>query len=221
MVVLMFGAAAPSGASAQSGGPDTNAPGHGLMWQRTGLPAVFPLHVKTNPGEDYFMRISDAETDADALAAYIEGGRYFKVLVPPGRYQVRFAVGQRWQGEDTLFGTEGTRLFEVPQPLTFEVVGLGAKAGHIVDLTSPGNEIVLGDSYICDRIAVSDWPRPQAAFDPDDRLARRFGPEDDLIEFPSRLAQPRIPDRRNGPVISGDFAPYFSPRRLEIRQTPC
>jgi hypothetical protein len=28
----------------------------GLMWNRTGLPAAFPLQIKTPDGQDYFLR---------------------------------------------------------------------------------------------------------------------------------------------------------------------
>ena len=52
----------------------------GLMWNRTGLPAVFPLQIKTTPGADYLVILSDAETDFDALAAYARGGDFSAFL---------------------------------------------------------------------------------------------------------------------------------------------
>lgn len=111
-------------------------PQQGLMWNRTGLPAVFPLQVKSRVGQDYLLLLSNPETDADVLAAYIVGGRFFRVLVPPGRFRVRFASGVRWEGEDTMFGRHGeTEIIEMPEPLTFEVKGLGTKVGHLIDLT--------------------------------------------------------------------------------------
>jgi len=58
-------------AQAQGDGPRP-----GLMWNRTGLPAVFPLQVKTRPGQNYVLLLSDEQTDADALAAYITGGAF-------------------------------------------------------------------------------------------------------------------------------------------------
>jgi hypothetical protein len=107
----------------------------GLIWNRTGLPAVFPLQVKTPVGQDYFLKLIDNETGKDALAAYIVGGAFFKVLVPPGTYVLRFAVGQVWQGEDRLFGPdESTRTFDLPDALTFGVRDYGTKSGHIVNI---------------------------------------------------------------------------------------
>ncbi len=107
----------------------------GLMWNRTGLPAVFPLQVRSAFGMNYFLTLYDAETGAPALAAYFEGGRFFRVLVPPGRFRLRLAAGQVWQGEDALFGAGArTRFIDIPQPLTFAVTGFDRKSGHTLDL---------------------------------------------------------------------------------------
>ncbi|MEP3442888.1 MAG: hypothetical protein ABJN72_15520 [Sulfitobacter sp.] len=124
-------------AQAQGDGPRP-----GLMWNRTGLPAVFPLQVKTRSGQNYVLLLSDEQTDADVLAAYITGGAFFRVLVPPGTFRVRFASGITWQGEEAMFGRHGqTKVIEMPEALTFEVIGLRRKAGHLIDLT----KVDLGD----------------------------------------------------------------------------
>jgi hypothetical protein len=145
--------------SAISGHADTDTPRAGLMWNRTGLPAVFPLQVKSAPGEDYFLRLIDVETGEAVLAAYIDGGRFFRVLVPPGTYTLRFAAGQRWQGEETLFGAGGkTRQFDFPDPLSFEIRGLRKKSGHLVDITQAGpGQMAQATSQrqeICQRLAA-------------------------------------------------------------------
>ncbi|MEB8386932.1 hypothetical protein OO012_06820 [Rhodobacteraceae bacterium KMM 6894] len=126
----------------------------GLMWNRSGLPAVFPLQVKTRVGQDYVMTLTDVTTDQPALAAYIQGGTFFKVLVPPGTFRLSFASGVVWHGEDKLFGPGSkTQHFDLPDPLIFETRGIGTKAGHIVSLLerSPGQmaAITLKDQLIC------------------------------------------------------------------------
>lgn len=111
-----------------------NAPPRtGLMWLSSDLPAVFPLQVKTAPGRDYYLTLIDDETGQSTLAAYIVGGDFFRVLVPPGSYALRVAYGVEWQNEETLFGA-GTRVFEMAAPLRFETQGIGTKLGHLVDL---------------------------------------------------------------------------------------
>ena len=129
-------------------------PRPGLMWNRSGLPAVFPLQVKTPPGANYYLTLRHAETGAAALAAFIRGGQFFKVLVPPGTYTLRFASGQVWRGEEHLFGPgDKTRVFDMPDPLTFEIRGYGTKAGHVVTIEADAAGdlamLRLQGQYIC------------------------------------------------------------------------
>lgn len=138
LVALVCGAA-------QAGAEGAAAPAakHGLMWHRSGLPAVFPLQVKTLGPQDYYVTLTDVDSDKTVLAAYIEGGRFFRVLVPPGTFAVRFAYGNVWQGEEALFGPDGkTMFFDMPEALTFGVRNFNTKGGHLVDLRdiSPGEE---------------------------------------------------------------------------------
>lgn len=148
-LALCFGLIAPGAVAGESATPPA-----GLLWNRTGLPAVFPLQVKTLAGQDYYLTLLDAETGAEAMAAYIRGGAFFKVLVPPGVYRLRFAAGNVWQGEEDLFGPgDKTERFELRNPLRFETRGLGVKAGHIVNLRNrqPGlfAEATLKEHLIC------------------------------------------------------------------------
>ncbi len=147
-----------------SAGNNTAAPSAqhaGLMWNRSGLPAVFPLQIKTLPGQDYFLTLNDVKGKA-VLAAYIIGGAFFKVLVPPGVFRLKFAAGDVWQGEDNLFGPgDNTHFFELRAPLSFETRGLGIKAGHVVSLLErPPGQIAaatLRDQLICQSVR-SEFP---------------------------------------------------------------
>ncbi len=123
----------------------------GLMWNRTGLPAVFPLQVKTPKGHDYVVTLSDAETGQPALAAYIKGGAFFRILVPPGVFHLQFASGTTWQDEENLFGAGNrTQVFTLAAPLTFETRGAAIKAGHIVDISHAPAETGTGASLDID-----------------------------------------------------------------------
>lgn len=155
VVIVALLCALPAAAPAESA--PLSKPPVGLMWNRSGLPAVFPLVVKTAPGQDYVLTLIDTATGKAVLAAYIEGGAFFRVLVPPGTFRLRFASGLIWRGEEALFGSgDSTELFELDRPLTFETRGLGTKAGHIIDLRgrAPGRLAEAGrvkrkDQFIC------------------------------------------------------------------------
>ena len=137
----------------------------GLMWNRTGLPAVFPLQVKSPIGRDYVLTLVDDETGVSALAAYINGGAFFRVLVPPGTFRVRFAAGTDWRGEEALFGPGAlTETFDLEQPLTFEVRNPGIKAGHLIDLSlaAPGQmaRAETAEQFLCQTVRwlYDRWP---------------------------------------------------------------
>ncbi|MEQ6249848.1 hypothetical protein ABMC89_13215 [Sulfitobacter sp. HNIBRBA3233] len=119
-------------------------PAAGLLWNRTGLPAVFPLLVVTAPGRDYVVELTDAETATPAMAGYIHGGRFFRLLVPPGRFDVTFHAGSGWAGEEMLFGP-ATQTMRLEKPLVFRVEDFRTKAGHRIDLRdwAPGERAGL------------------------------------------------------------------------------
>lgn len=107
-------------------------PRAGLMWNRSGLPATLPLVVRTMPGQDYVVFLSPAEGGDPVMAGYIHGGQLFRLLVPPGLWDVRFAHGRDWQGETALFGpqTEWTRM---QQPMRFNA-SVARRQGHVIRL---------------------------------------------------------------------------------------
>jgi hypothetical protein len=139
----------------------------GLMWNRSGLPAVFPLQIKSPVGRDYVVTLTDVSTGQPVLAAYIEGGTFFKVLVPPGTFRLGFVAGTVWQGEEDLFGPgDKTQHFTLHDPLVFQTRGFGTKAGHIITLQEPASGQMAGftlkDQLLCHSFS--------AAF-PDSRIA--------------------------------------------------
>lgn len=106
-------------------------PRAGLMWNRSGLPATLPLVVATPPGRDHAVFLGDAE-GRDVMAGYIRGGEFFRLLVPPGSWQVRFAHGDGWKNDDALFGDE-TEWTRIEEPLAFGA-GIARRHGHIIRL---------------------------------------------------------------------------------------
>ena len=109
-------------------------PDAGLLWNHSGMPAVFPLVVKSAPGVDHYLLLTDPASGKRVLAAYVRAGAFFRVLVPHGAFTLSFASGPApWQGEVALFGPR-TQWLVLPEPLAFAVSGIGSKRGHVVDL---------------------------------------------------------------------------------------
>lgn len=189
-------------------------PPAGLMWNRSGLPAVFPLQVKTRPGKDYRLTLIESGTSKAVLAAYIEGGSFFKVLVPPGTFRLRFAAGTVWRGEEDLFGPEAaTEIFELRKPLTFETRGLGIKAGHAVDLRSrgPGRTaaIDVDDQMLCQSFRPQ-FPAPEATF-----------PERPVRRYAERHALPDDTPMRDFDGHRIEAPRYRTPSQIDVRSRFC
>lgn len=148
----------------------------GLMWNRSGLPATLPLVIKTNAGADYFLNLRDVERDKVVLAAYVRGGEFFQVLVPPGRFELVFASGEDWQGETQLFG-RSTHFFKLDQPLHFRAT-VSQRRGHMIDLT-PASGTTISALAKCQRLAL----------DPES-LRNRQGQFEPLLRDPSGAPAP-------------------------------
>ncbi|MGX0877997.1 hypothetical protein ACSSV4_002693 [Roseovarius sp. MBR-154] len=201
---------------------EEGAPRAGLMWNRTGLPAVFPLQVKSPPGRDYFLRLIDVETGDAALAAYIEGGAFFRVLVPPGTFRLIFAAGTTWRGEDDLFGPgEATQIFELRRPLTFETHGLDTKAGHIVRLIEqPSGEILeaaVKGQAICQTFRLS---LPVSIYG-DQTRTRHFRHNPGHIGLPSQDVSRSGPGLVDPPRDHDRFHRSFTGPRRDVRSRYC
>ncbi len=170
-------------------------PPAGLLWLRSDLPAVFPLQVKTAPGRDYHLTLTDTATGKDTLAAYIRGGAFFRVLVPPGRYSARFALGTVWKGADALFGA-ATKMHELSEPLRFGTRGIGRKAGHLVDLRGlidTRQAVKTRSLSICQSVRLDLQDVTETPFDPGTDTLRRLTLGD--LDLPRRVPRPRIYSR--------------------------
>ncbi|HEY0213062.1 MAG TPA: hypothetical protein VGC40_05675 [Paenirhodobacter sp.] len=189
---------------------------HGLMWNHSGQALTLPLQILTDPGADLYLTLVpvDGALTEPVLAAYIRGGAPFRLLVPPGRFQVRVVAGADWQGEDRLFGAD-TRRVDLPRALVFEVQGAGRRSGHLVDLR--GGAVRVRDYGLCRGGATTTVPD-----------AHRVAPVDaPPLATPKTLATPRCAETRLPPpdqpqIYSDDprdrpFAqPFPRPARVPI-----
>lgn len=63
-----------------------------------------PLEIKTRFGTNYYVKAVDASSGKTHLTAYIQGGDTLEVKMPVGEYEIKYATGQVWYGEDHFFG---------------------------------------------------------------------------------------------------------------------
>lgn len=169
LFVLLFLSILPADGLAQA------RPRAGLMWNHSGLPATFPLVVKTPHGEDYVMFVANPEDGAAVMAGYIRGGDFFRLLLPPGDWRLRFASGKEWQGENGLFGT-ATDWIELQQVLDFRVLGINRRRAYVVTLAEQNGTMKSVDARAgteCQRLLWDstnrEWPEDLPGLPRDDR----------------------------------------------------
>ncbi|WP_299839194.1 hypothetical protein [uncultured Paracoccus sp.] len=133
----------------------------GLMWNRSGLPATLPLQLHSEAGLDHVVMLTPPGGDAPVLAAYIRGGDFFRVLVPPGDWQIGIASGADWQGGEALFGA-ATQWTSLPEPLHFGVSDGSRREGHVLWLGQEGDQVAITETApqtICELAGLSSQTR--------------------------------------------------------------
>jgi len=85
-----------------------------------------PLKVKTAAGSpNYYVKIVDwavRQTRTARLVFFVRSGQDVDVSVPTGVYELRYAAGEKWYGEEYLFGPE-TVYRRVDEQFVFRVDG--------------------------------------------------------------------------------------------------
>lgn len=103
-----------------------------------------PLEIVTRAGTNYFVKLVDANTGVAVEFMLIRGGDRLEVLMPLGTYELRYATGETWYGEELLFGP-ATRYSRADAPFQFRnngyqyegyTVELYLQAGGNLDLDS-------------------------------------------------------------------------------------
>ena len=77
------------------------------LWRSSPETVLAPLRVVTATGSpNYYVKIVDWETHAARLVFFVRSGQTAAVRVPIGVYELRYAAGEKWYGEEYLFGPQ-------------------------------------------------------------------------------------------------------------------
>lgn len=119
------------GASLSTPKPTTNRkpiamPENGsIIHQYTYGEVTAPLTIVTDGDENYYVKLKDSVTGAEALSFFVRAGMSAEVEVPLGTYELSYAYGSYWYGVKYLFGDET----------------LCAKADDIFEFTQDGDYV--------------------------------------------------------------------------------
>lgn len=81
-------------------------PQNGEVLSSNTAPKVAPFTVNTEGDGYYFVKLKDVATKEDALCFFVHGGQNAEVYVPLGTYELVYAYGVEWFGEENLFGVD-------------------------------------------------------------------------------------------------------------------
>ncbi|MCT4331900.1 hypothetical protein MU516_03335 [Paracoccus sp. YLB-12] len=169
----------------------SDRPRAGLMWNQSGLPATFPLHIRTPPGRDYVVFLVEPDQDRRVMAGYIHGGDLFRILVPPGEYDLRFAHGTEWHNQETLFGAE-TEWTETTSPLEFRIIGIGRRSGYLVTLIQTDGTVKLAEARPQDQCQIATFDSSVMELEEAARIARLLGGPDAPDHPPLRYLEQEL-----------------------------
>lgn len=82
-----------------------NLPDNGTTSYFINSEAIAPLGINTKEGQNYFIKLVDSDTNKTALTIFVRGGQPVNIQIPLGNYELRYANGIDWYGEDHLFGS--------------------------------------------------------------------------------------------------------------------
>ena len=79
--------------------------------------------IKAPESGHYYVKLKDHETGLDVVSFFVRSDHTANIEIPSGTFDVFFAAGEIWYGEDKLFGEE-TVYFKVDGPFT-PTTGIG------------------------------------------------------------------------------------------------
>ena len=77
------------------------------------------INFKPADSYNYVIELVDTSSGDLATAFYVETGKPLAMVVPAGTYEVRYAVGNAWQGTDGLFGKQ-TQFFKAKSTINHQ-----------------------------------------------------------------------------------------------------
>lgn len=86
--------------------PEQSLPAHGAIAWHNSKDRVAPLQVQSTRGDSYLLRLYDYPSDSLVMSVFIRGGSTLDVKVPLGIYSIKYASGEKWYGDEHLFGPQ-------------------------------------------------------------------------------------------------------------------
>jgi hypothetical protein len=108
-------------------------PPHETVAFMTEQPGRAPFKIQTEAGSNFLLKLVDPQTRRDVMRMFVVGGQEANFRVPVGEYELVYASGQKWYGNELLFGPE-TQYAKVDTVSRFTSAVSSADAAKVPDL---------------------------------------------------------------------------------------
>lgn len=88
--------------------PIVALPDNGELVVKANYSLVAPFQIKSQGGENYLLKLTDAESGVDVMTVFVRGGETVETRAPLGTFIVKYASGTTWYGYEYLFGPSTT-----------------------------------------------------------------------------------------------------------------
>jgi len=99
-------------------------PTSGLLTNNMGRPGRAPFAVKSRGKDHHLLKLVNISSSNETLTIFVRGGTTVEIDVPLGSYELRYASGVTWYGEERLFGPS-TRYSKATSSLRFYETSYG------------------------------------------------------------------------------------------------
>ncbi len=86
--------------------PEVVTPYNGATQVYTNGERVAPFEIQTSSDANYLVKLVSAYSQKPVMTIFIRGGKTVSTEVPLGKYEVKYASGEKWYGYEHLFGPE-------------------------------------------------------------------------------------------------------------------
>lgn len=108
-------------------------PPHETVAFQTDQPGRAPFKIQTEAGSNFVLKLVDPQTRKDVMRMFIVGGQEANFWVPVGEYELVYASGRNWYGDELLFGPD-TQYAKADTVSRFASAVSSADAAKIPDL---------------------------------------------------------------------------------------
>jgi hypothetical protein len=102
--------------------PPQPLPTSGQVRSFTTQTRIAPFQIKAAQGSHCLLKLVNSRNKATALTIFVQGGTAVNIRAPLETYEVRYAAGETWYGDDLLFGP-GTSYSKADKTFAFNQVG--------------------------------------------------------------------------------------------------